>query len=368
MKTRITMLAVVSMFLFLWMGGSAFASYPHGDFSSSPDVCAACHRMHTATALNLIKDPSGGGLCKTCHSAALGADTDVMNGIYTEGKDTAPAHAEWGVDGDKLLGGGFTYIQNTSTTTSKHRVDETLVPPGAETGASIQFRCTSCHNAHPDRNHPNQYRLLRVRPNGVAADIDVAWNGPWDDAGATTPAADKSDLTKNRAYTEIEYGTGINSQPLQAGNPIEYTRNYVDADMATWCAACHTHYMATWTPGAPGTANAYKTGDVYDAGDDYGDVARDRHSVNTPIVNRTAINDVTYNLKTDVPLADLTANGRTNDDLLTCLSCHKAHGSDALMANESILEDRGAVLPSGVDSMLLRGDRGRRICADCHNI
>jgi predicted CXXCH cytochrome family protein len=365
MKTRITMLAVVSMFLFLWMGGSVFAAYPHGDFSTSPDACAACHRMHTATALNLIKDPSGGGLCKTCHQNGAGADTDVMNGKYITGSDATPNHAVWGANGGKLLGGGFNYIQSTSTTTSKHRVDETIVPPGSSTGASIAFKCTSCHNAHPDRNHPNQYRLLRVQPNGVASPIDVAWNGPWTTAGATVPAASKSDLTANRAYTEIAYGVGIATDP---NAPIEYTRNYNDTNMAVWCAACHTHYMATWTPGAPGTPSAYKSGDVYNAGDTYGNIARERHSVNTPIVNRAAINGITYNLKSDVPLADLTANGRTNDDLLTCLSCHKAHGSDALMSGDSVLENRGSVLPNGVDSMLLRGDRGRRICADCHNI
>lgn len=374
MKIRLTMLAVVSMFLFLWMGGSAFASYPHGDFSTSPDVCAACHRMHTATALNLIKDPSGGGLCKTCHQNGAGADTDVMNGTYITGADTTPNHAVWGANGGKLLGGGFNFIQNTGTATSKHRVDETLVPPGSDTGMSIQFKCTSCHNAHPDRNHKDQYRLLRVQPNGVATDIDVAWNGPWTDATETTQAA-KDDLTGYRGYTETEFGAGINSAPNQGGPAKEYTRNYADAagvnstTLAQWCAACHTHYMATWTPGAPGTPNTYKSGDVYDAGDSYSTtVPRQRHTINTPIVGRKAINDIDYNLKTDVPLADLTANGRTNDDLLTCLSCHKAHGSDALMANESILEDRGDVLPNGTDSMLLRGDRGRRICADCHNI
>lgn len=371
MKTRITMLAVVSMFLFLWMGSSAFAAYPHGDFSTSPDACAACHRMHTATALNLIKDPSGGGLCKTCHQNGAGADTDVMNGAYVTNSDAAPNHAVWGTNGGKLLGGGFNFIQNASPTTSKHRVDETMVPPGSSTGASIAFKCTSCHNAHPDRNHPNQYRLLRIKPNGDATgNIDVAWNGPWTTAGATVPAASKADLTANRAYTEIVYGAGVNSAANQSGPATEYTRNYSDTNMAVWCAACHTHYMATWTPGAPGTSNAYKSGDVYNAGDSYNNVARERHSVNTPIINRggNAINGIKYDLHSDIPLVDLTANGRTNDDLLTCLSCHKAHGSDALMSGDSAIAARGSVLPSGTDSMLLRGDRGRRICADCHNI
>ena len=378
MKTRVTLITVCSMFLFLWMGRIAFAGYPHGDFSSSPDACAACHRMHTATALNLIKDPTGGGVCKTCHSAALGADTDVMNGVYTENKDGEPHHATWGTNNAKLLGGGFNYIQNTSTTTSKHRVDETLVPPGSESGATIELKCTSCHSAHPDRLHPEQYRLLRVRPNSVITDFDVAWNGPWTDATETTTTTDENGY---RGYTEIDFSADnpVGVKAPGAAGEKEFTRNYTgpagtnNTSIAEWCATCHTHYMATYTGGASGTANEYKTGDVYDAGDIYGVlyggnvIERQRHTVNTPIWNRTAINGMEYDLTTDVPLEDLTANGRTSDDLLTCLSCHKAHGSDATMTGSAVIEDRGDVLPTGVDSMLLRGDTGRRICADCHN-
>jgi predicted CXXCH cytochrome family protein len=364
MKMRFAILAVAVMVIFITMSGAAFAAYPHGDFASNPDACAACHRMHTATGKNLIKDSSG-GTCLSCHKNALAADADVMNGVYTDpsGEDaTAPGHT-WGVNGVTLLGGGFNYVggPTAATSTSKHRVDETLVPPGSNGGASIIFACTSCHSAHPDKAHPDQYRLLRLRPNGVTSDFAVAWNGPWDDESQTAT----STTSKYRAYTEHDFDAGTTG--------VQYVTNNYQSGIAGWCTTCHTKYMATEGSAATRGDPSNPSASVYASGDQFGNVARYRHAVNVPIVDRLdPINNVTYDLVTSCPLEDPAGNGRTADDLLTCLSCHRAHGSDSVMSGDSNLpqaERQAAttVLPYGTDSMLLRGDRGRRICADCHN-
>lgn len=368
MKTKITLVVAASMFVFLMMSGSAFAAYPHGDFSLNPDACAACHRMHTATALNLIKDPTGGAMCETCHKNGQGADTDVMNGTYIAASTEAnPSHV-WGTDTGKLLGGGFDFISVATPTTSKHNVDgSNLTPPGTDTGAILTFKCTSCHTAHPDKAHLNQYRLLRAKPGDYAGPaIDISWNGPWTSAGQTATGGDY------RNYTE---------EDLSATSPLvskETTRNYNDKDLSLWCAACHTRYMADDTlayESNRGGTSSKTVNNPYDAGDTYhATVNRFRHAVNVTIATADGlgyldpVNGQRYQLKTDGPMLDLTGNGRTYDDLLTCLTCHKAHGSDAQMSGTAVLENRGAVLPSGTDSLLLRGDRGRRICADCHNM
>jgi predicted CXXCH cytochrome family protein len=342
------------MVVSIMMSGAAFAAFPHGEFADNPDACAACHRMHTATGKNLIKD-STGGTCLSCHKDGIAADTDVANGMYVEDSgegDTSPSHV-WGVDGATLLAGGFDYIGGAATTTSQHRVDETLTPPGSTTGATIVFDCLDCHNAHPDKNHLDQYRLLRIRPNGVTSDFLVPWNGPWfDESQAATGTY--------RAYTEHDFDAGTTG--------VQYvTKNY-KTGIAAWCTTCHTKYMATDGNDANRGNPSNPSASVYDAGDTYGNVARYRHAVNVPIHNRLdPVNNITYDLNTSCPLEDITADGRSNDDLLTCLTCHRAHGTDSAMAGDSILEDRGDVLPSGADSLLLRGDRGRRICADCHN-
>jgi cytochrome c553 len=147
-------------------------------------------------------------------------------------------------------------------------------------------------------------------------------------------------------------------------NPVKpgiqgYTDNY-QAGIARWCTACHSKYM---------TRGGVWGSDPYNAGDAYGYIGRYRHGVEIPITGRTdAANQFTYNLSTDLPLQDVSANGRTDDDTMTCLTCHMAHGTGARMNGSSVLTSavRGA-LPSGSDAMLLRTD-GRQMCAECHNM
>jgi predicted CXXCH cytochrome family protein len=327
------------------MGGVAFATYPHGDFANNSDVCAACHRMHTATATNLMKDING-AMCTTCHQNGAGADTNVMGGFYVE---DAEADHQWGVDTATLLGGGFTTVgAAVAPATSKHDVNASVIPPGADTGTAISLKCISCHSPHPDKNNPDQYRLLRIRPGTADTDRPVVWNGPWE--GETQAVPDGGDY---RAYTEHDFDAG------KAGVQY-YTRNY-QSGVAAWCSGCHRHYLADDTH--PG----FKEESTYDSGDIYGDVARHRHSVNVPITGRTdPVNGVQYNLVTDLPLEDTTpTDGRSADDTLTCLSCHRAHGTEAAMTGLAVLEDRGSILPDGTDSLLLRLS-DRTMCRDCH--
>lgn len=346
MKRRVALITVISAAMFLWLGSTAFAAFPHADFTTNPDACAACHRMHTATAKNLLKDSKG--TCVSCHKDALGADCDVMNGVYTDpsGEDTNNGHT-WGVNGDTLLGGGFDAV-NGAATTSIHKIDTTSYAPGKNVGADpVELTCVSCHTAHPDKLAPDQYRLLRTEIGNVSG-LNVLWNGPW-----STLAQTAHQDNGIRAYTDTDF--------TATDGVYEFTRNY-KSGIAAWCTACHTHYLATdATPG-------YKQNDSYNAGDSYGPVNRYRHTVEVVITGRVdPYNDGHhYDLTTDQPLQDLGTLGRTADDTLTCLSCHRAHGSAATMTGLSVIEARGTVLPSGTDSMLLKTTTGRKLCADCH--
>jgi predicted CXXCH cytochrome family protein len=361
MKTRLVLIAVLTGVFFMMASGAALAAYPHTDFVSSPDACAACHRMHTATAANLLKDPTGS--CKSCHADGLGADTDVENGKYLviSGEDATSPHADWGANNGTLLGGGFDYV-NGAATTSTHKVDTSSnIPPGANSngvdhpyGNTIVFTCTSCHSAHLNKDYKDQYRLLRADVNGLTG-VEVKWNGPWDDSTQTTNV---SPTRSYRAYTDTDFGAAAGVQ--------YYTKNY-QAAISNWCAACHPHYLAT-----TGDINGYNANKVeagYNAGDTYNAAERHRHTVNVAIKGRT-VGTHTYDLTTDMPLADVnvTATAREDADLLVCLSCHRAHGSAALMHGSADLNAtaRGSVLPSGTDSMLLRTD-DRALCRDCHN-
>ncbi|MCL4499284.1 MAG: hypothetical protein M1335_03450 [Chloroflexi bacterium] len=351
MMKRVLVSGIVLIVIYLTLSGIAFATYPHGDFASNPDACAACHRMHTATAKNLIKDPNGAAMCNTCHWAGSGADTDVANGTYI---DSHVTDHTWGDDTGILLGGGFEKIGGTNATTSHHILDQAIIPPGSvdpddpgNPGATVTLQCMSCHSPHPEKTHPNQYRLLRLRPNGATTDKVVDWNGPWEGADQQVPGSGDY-----RAYTQKDFDTGVPGIQY-------YTNNYKrgsdpNSGITQWCVSCHTKY-ATRQDTEP-----------YNAGDIFGDVARFRHHTDTEIMGITnQVNGLNYNLTTDLPLNDEMGNGRTDDDKMMCLTCHRGHGTDSSMTPQAALSpgERGS-LPVG--SMLLRRDN-RGVCINCHN-
>src|SRR3990172_5753288 len=77
---------------------------PHGGYTATTDLCAACHRVHTAKAPRLLVSANT-ALCQSCHgSGGLGSDVNVDDGVFTaarQGDDTK------GANGGALNGGGF---------------------------------------------------------------------------------------------------------------------------------------------------------------------------------------------------------------------------------------------------------------------
>jgi hypothetical protein len=259
---------------------------------------------------------------------------------------TAEDEHGWGDPEMNLLGGGFSQIKGTSATTSQHTLDTLLTPPGVDDyddpGAAIRLVCMSCHTAHPDKNHAGQYRLLRARVNGITSPIDVGWNGPWDDETQSTKDNPDRDY---RAYTERDW------DPVVDGTQI-YSKNYGDG-ISLWCTSCHTRYLTR------------EDSEPYDAGDIYGEKVRFRHHADTSIKGVVDPNSgFTYDLSTDLPLADVSGDGRNNEDKMMCLTCHRSHGTDAVMTGEAVLSPVERVdLPT--DSTLLRRDN-RGVCGNCH--
>jgi len=348
---RYSMLIIVLTFGWaLLLPHPAQAANPHSDFSSDTDKCRSCHRIHDSRTNKLLPLAPMSEFCFSCHAKGQGADTAVREGVYY---DRQKGNLGSGLMGGNLLGGGFEYTGQVNPVTGSHKLEITETAYGG--ASSYKLDCVSCHTPHDGPN----YRLLRQRPGDNPVDISVPWNGPWTDDAQTVRGG------VHQAYAERNFG----GTTLMTG----YTKNY-QSGIAAWCAACHTHYYATWTPGAPGTASAYKSGDVFNAGDTLGAVSRHRHSIDTTITGRVAINGVEYNLETTLPLEDVTGNGRTPDDLLTCLTCHKAHGSSTHMTGAALLATRGS-LPAGSDGMNLRDiqrldgswEGSRAICGSCHN-
>jgi predicted CXXCH cytochrome family protein len=315
----------------------------HGMFSNNARICVVCHRTHTATNGNLLR--VNAGLCQTCHSGGAGADTDISSGHYVN----SPSDPNnWGTVGDPLLGGGFADINGAPMAypgTSQHKIGgDPATPFGSASGATMILTCTSCHTIHAGFSGGAQYRLLRLSVGDAAGPLNVTWNGPWEGPAQASP----HNAAGYMAYTETLFGPGLDN--IADPRPKEFTRNY-NSGVSDWCVGCHSNYTTYFD----------------------GSVKKIKHTVEVPLSGSpTTKLNTTYGLpETDLPLNDKIAGGdtpgRSPGDTLNCLTCHKAHGTTALMDRMAVIPASGRAtdLPVLTGSMLLRMDN-RGVCVNCH--
>jgi predicted CXXCH cytochrome family protein len=292
--------------------------------------CASCHRAHTASAPDLLKEEQP-QLCYSCHGdTAQGAGTNVEGGAYYSTHDP---RGQVGEVVTPLRGGGFAYaLIDTATSggwavnpadaattkagtiavltpatrkvaTSAHTVDPAvlgtmwgngLITGSANVGkANVSMSCGTCHDPHGNKH----YRLLRAIPNGSGATVEVNIADP------TT-----------KTYTTTNYWN------------VDYTEAPgVATNISAWCSTCHTRYLA-------GSNSA-----IVASGDA---VFKYRHETDTGAAW--------------TPI---------------CIQCHVAHGSDATASRSaSYAELPGGtepVNPNVNDSRLLRLN-SRGVCQMCH--
>ena len=374
--------------------GVAFANYSiHGSYTMSTDACAGCHRAHTAassitwtktdltegSALLLGTSTSIDDFCYTCHGTAmLGADTNVFDGIF-EADDGVGTDDTLNAFGEDLNGGGF----NPAMFPTQHYPNNTTwVAYGGGTdgrdgifstgGTQVVIGCSVCHDVHGSSN----YRLLKDVVNGVAVGgydgtVDPVEPTPTPWVISAEPGYPTSGwLLHEPGAAQVALYTPDYTNPRYAKAPgVDATKG-----ISGWCASCHTQYNT----GAIGNES------VYDANDGFGLVTRHRHPVNVPLTNYLGARSliVTSNV---LPLAhDGSADYATQDstDWIDCLTCHVAHGSNALMTGYAAVSDStdplpdssygitpgdglGSVPPDDGNALLRSNNRG--VCEACHN-
>jgi cytochrome c553 len=193
-------------------------------------------------------------------------------------------------------------------TTSKHDVDGVArtawgrgdISAIANAGTSVTLTCGSCHDPHGN----GQYRILKPTPEG-------AYSGAY--AGPPTVAA--------MSNIAIADGTAWTYTTTNYWAPADATATEYNTKVSSWCASCHTRYLAGSGAGSTSSTDA---------------VFNYRH--------RT--------------------NGSTGTT--ACVVCHVSHGSNAAMGtNSQAVPLPGATLGRGTDSSLLRVDN-RGVCQQCH--
>jgi predicted CXXCH cytochrome family protein len=324
------LMAFLLIGLMVLLTGTAVADNgPHlGEYGTTTDACAGCHRAHRGKAEKLLAETSQQALCFSCHgSTATGADTNVEDGVY----ENRASGGDYGTVGAGLRGGGFAYAKMdpdmngsviSATVTSKHNVGEvgTIWGNGnAGSGAGktgVTLECGSCHNPHGFADQ-DRYRILRPIP---------------EDSDATTQVNVDDEGTK--VYT-VQYWVDSGGHEPGGQTFLQYYRDLRanhwmadgrDLQLAEWCAQCHTRYLADDFSELQGE-----------------DIFKYRHATHVQI-------------------------GAGNANILVCQACHVAHGTSATMAGTysgSVEWPDDNAGGGNSDSRLLHVNN-RGVCVQCH--
>jgi predicted CXXCH cytochrome family protein len=388
-------------------GGPHVMSYNNGSSGIRADGCASCHRLHTSKSptgyLLTSTDATVTDFCRSCHGATgTGASTDVDTGVQYALSGIA---RDTGTTVGALRGGGFIdarigsdsayrLVTNTgSVSNSKVPVAASAQPvtsahlaiggvggngltaknvvwgngalgtAGAGPTLAAEMECTACHNPHGNGN----YRILNGIPNAGAAQTLAATavnvtDATFDPARtrnytviqvAGTPGVESSYLLyadqvlgsydplsgdylhKNVPYNAVTTAPAVYSYDGPNARPntsVNSATGYGRSDpagfnvqMTSWCAQCHTRYMA-----ASGSRTTYSGDTIFSY----------RH---TTAYNRT------------------------------CTTCHVAHGTNAVMNQDTAAGttySANVPYPDGTttagDSRLLKVDN-RGTCQMCHD-
>ncbi len=440
---RISTLLVLALGLSLVFAGAAYANFgPHGGYVDDTDACAGCHRAHTSfstvgwtdqlgtehtSALLVGSASTMTEFCNACHgSLAPGASTNVVDGVFDSGPTGADTQNIGDLNGGvtvqylsestfnaPLNGGGFSqmpdpYVWESSATisyqaaTSAHSMEAAGPLWGA--GSSVptwpNLTCADCHDPHGTSN----YRLLKAQVNGATVGGYEA-DGETPDAfvfsyetGYPNPAG------PNKGWLKHEAGAAQMAayRPDYTGGTKILHHDATGAEsLSVWCAACHQQYVVRdgvagnltgtydydGSVGAPNSENGLVGAEV-----------RHRHPVDITLAAgygpARALQEEVQSDQTWVPL-ELDEGNDPNDTTLFyqnwigCLTCHRAHGSSAVMtgwaAAHLATNTAGTIIPvqdgiAGVapdkddvagapvtgSSALLRANQ-RGVCERCHN-
>jgi len=270
---------------------------PHDNFLTNQDVCASCHVTHTAKSAKLNVTVTTSELCETCH--------DGTQSKYDEqdGKVKLDSTPTWGDSPAGPFGdlGRVRQVTPAVNPTSSHNLQTAVNDaPGSNTSASFNVGCSSCHDPHNKSN----YRNLRV----------------------------KIDTTSSPTVT-------IQIEAYAVTTSSGETVNYVDGTVSL-CGSCHSDFNQGTGSGHTPASGTQQVGFALSAGS----TGSFMHPVGVPVTNYP--NADTNNLP-------LEGSGRK----VVCLTCHKAHGTTALGANQT---------KSGALSTVLKRLDNAAMCEDCH--
>ncbi|MFH1216992.1 MAG: cytochrome C [Pseudomonadota bacterium] len=376
-KTYKISLAAGATMLVMGFAGSAMAFHGGGVAH-----CDGCHSMHnsadnpragSATAADLMKGSDASSTCLNCHSGSAGSYhiATPNGGTMSQGGDffwvqtdytytsrgTSLATSKGENHGHSIVAADFGFLADTTNVTA---------PGGAM--ASNTLGCTSCHDPHGQVNGGTS--------NGTAA---ISVSGSY---GAADPT-DGSIHGNYRILGDNGYKLINTAAPVATSNGSSGTTVNYGTGMSSWCLSCHptfndnSNMHPVNVPVQMSTYNSYvKTGDFT------GNVAT---AFDGLVPFERGVTDgslITHNSTVGVEDAN---------DVVMCLSCHRAHGSafdnglrwddntSEFLAQSGILKTGGTAVTLmaagakpyyaagvGVDIATKYGTHQRSLCNKCH--
>lgn len=386
--------------------GSSWVAWGEGFFEASTQIkmdCGSCHDPHGSSNYRILKDFVNGH--------------DVGGYLGDFANDPDPDPVPWVIsneDGYPLVGGddpllpdpnptdGFrlhrqytSYLPNY--TTARYSRGRNPVSGAWMQGHGMSGWCTACHENYMAKVSVTPVTTGDGQITNINTDVDWTANRNLAVVALVTTDVGVADTVINVDDTSDFPTSGF----IQIGSEvINYT-----GKTATSFTGC-----TRGVNNNPIGERNHVTGDVvyvaYDAGDGAGRIARHRHPMNVPMTNFLGDRTLTYDpfvfaanypggtTFVDLPLAHNpnTENGpyisgaQTYDasDWLECLTCHRAHGTDAQMSGYAnagfsvqpfpggwgnfLVPDYSnqSGVPPALDSALLRADN-RGVCERCHN-
>ena len=278
------------------------ASFPptqtrHGSYTQYTNACTACHGLHSSqSARKLLKAPTINDLCLTCHNGT-GSKYDAVNGWVR----TGPSWTQRARSPAGLYGSAFSSLaagEAREEPTSSHTFDILVYRapgsgyPSSPSSWHESFACTSCHEVH---GRAKNFRLLRGELHGVAKVL----------RGFTSVYWTRSDRSDAVSVSEYIYGT------------------------YDFCGGCHLAFND------PRWGSVYKSVSqvagshrhpVGVAPADYAQVRYPQMSWEYVYQEDFPFEDARP-LSTSLPLEGLFTGPDYNRNLITCLTCHYAHGT-----------------------------------------
>ncbi|HIE12402.1 MAG TPA: hypothetical protein EYP63_03100 [Desulfotomaculum sp.] len=341
-RAKLYLVLAVAMVCTLAFAAPAFA-WTHGQFDATTDACAGCHVAHAAEAPKLLKTgPTQTHFCFLCHGdGGASAPYDVKIGKTQVGSTVYASTA-----------GGFCEQQGTALT-SRHNVwglvgetgsviDETykqfFVPGSTQQFTGSGFVCGSCHDPHAG---------------GGVPDADGYIDGR---VGINPRLLRKSITVGSVTYSGLNVAFGFETVgTFTYGNPsvdsgvyrvIEYVYG-----STPWCGACHFKFKA---PEGSGGTPGPKYYDMY------------RHAFDLDLYD--VVRPGTYNYPdTSFNKTPLETSKTTDpeDDVLACLTCHRAHSTTVEAAGWASEWPRSEGGTSTTSALLRMDNRG--VCFNCHD-